>query len=168
MATLHPLPPRRPRKRATTSKQSTLRRLSRQPLLVLVLIFAAVATDRFYTSTDSDAAAGTNGALSGHVERVIDGDTFVLADGRRIRLWGLDAPERDTAEGPAATAALEVIVGRSFVTCDDMGESYNRTVGRCYLADGRDVSRAMIETGTADQYCRFSKGYYNGAGGRTC
>ena len=41
------------------------------------------------------------------VDRVVDGDTIVLMDRTRVRLHGIDAPERDQPYGPMATAALE-------------------------------------------------------------
>jgi endonuclease YncB( thermonuclease family) len=47
------------------------------------------------------------------VERVTDGDTIVLMDGTRVRLHGIDAPERDQPYGDIATAALNDMVGRS-------------------------------------------------------
>ena len=40
------------------------------------------------------------------VDRVIDGDTIVLMNGSRVRLEGIDAPERDQPYGPTARAAL--------------------------------------------------------------
>ena len=40
------------------------------------------------------------------VDRVTDGDTIVLMDRTRVRLHGIDAPERDQPYGPIATAAL--------------------------------------------------------------
>ena len=47
------------------------------------------------------------------VDRVTDGDTIVLMDRTRVRLHGIDAPERDQPYGPIATAALEYMVARS-------------------------------------------------------
>jgi endonuclease YncB( thermonuclease family) len=40
------------------------------------------------------------------VDRITDGDTIVLMDGSRVRLEGIDAPERDQPYGPTARAAL--------------------------------------------------------------
>ncbi len=41
------------------------------------------------------------------VDRVSDGDTIVLMYRTRIRLHGIDAPERDQPYGDMATAALK-------------------------------------------------------------
>ena len=52
------------------------------------------------------------------VDRVIDGDTIVLMDRTRVRLHGIDAPERDQPYGPMATAALEYMVEKSVYIVD--------------------------------------------------
>ena len=60
------------------------------------------------------------------VDRVIDGDTIVLMDGSRVRLEGIDAPERDQPYGPTATAALEYMVGRSVYYVETDKDRYER------------------------------------------
>lgn len=50
------------------------------------------------------------------VTRVVDGDTLVSQDGRRFRLWGVDAPELDQPYGAQAKLELEtLLLGRQ---CD--------------------------------------------------
>lgn len=98
----------------------------------------------------------------GVVSRVVDGDTFYL-DGleTRIRLWGLDAPERNETGGRAATRALKEIAHGEFVACREVDrDRYNRIVGQCFLADGRDVAALMIASGAAKEYVRYSGGHY--------
>lgn len=100
--------------------------------------------------------------------RVIDGDTLEMlgtADLRtgkplRIRLMGIDAPERGTIAGARATAVLKgIILGRS-VTCALTGDtSYNREVARCFVPEG-DLGCLMINASQATEAVRFSKGLY--------
>lgn len=170
MATLHPFPPRRPRprRRVKSGHKSALRRIIRQPIALIFLIFIAVAIDRFYTPFSRQEGEAEIGLISGYVERIIDGDTFVLVDGTRIRVWGLNAPERGEVGGSAATAALsDLILGRH-VSCEHMGKSYNRTVGRCLLEDGTDPAAEMIRLGVSTQYCHFARGYYDSVSDRPC
>ena len=81
-----------------------------------------------------------------------------------IRLWGLDAPERDHAGGSKATAALTALILNQILSCrvKDI-DRYDRIVGQCFLPDGRDVAAVLIQAGVAKEFCRYSDGYY-----RTC
>jgi hypothetical protein len=55
---------------------------------------------------DSGAADNTE-TFSGRVTRVVDGDTFWISSAsERVRVWGLDAPERNDVGGSAATEAF--------------------------------------------------------------
>ncbi len=108
-------------------------------------------------------AQGVVGEMfEGRVTRVIDGDTFWMdAAETRIRVWGLDAPELGEPGGDSATGALRGLIGDTPVTCRTRDiDRFGRIVGQCYLADGRDMTRAMIETGTATEFCRFSRNFY--------
>lgn len=88
----------------------------------------------------------------------VDGDTLVCGD-VRIRLWGVDSPERHTPEGPAATRALSNITRGQTLVCKSRGRSYDRTVAQCWI--GRmDVGGEMVRTGHAVDLPKFSKGYY--------
>ena len=40
-------------------------------------------------------------------------------------------------------------------------DRYGRNVARCFLADGREINRMMIEGGTVKEYRGFSKGFYS-------
>lgn len=142
--------------------------LLRSPFAVLFLVFVAVVSWLVTEPQPEADAQSTSYGLAGDVVRVIDGDTFVLADGTRIRVWGLDAPERDEAGGSAATEALGDLILGHHVSCEDMGKSYNRTVGRCLLEDGTDPAAEMIRLGVSTQYCRFSRGYYDEVSASPC
>lgn len=100
---------------------------------------------------------------SGRVSYVIDGDTFILAGQKqKIRLWGVDAPESDQSGGNAATSFLLSIAHGQKVTCKQMDtDRYGRSVARCFLSDGREINRLMIESPYAKEYSRFSKGFYS-------
>jgi endonuclease YncB( thermonuclease family) len=103
--------------------------------------------------------------FTGRVTRVVDGDTFWIDSAEvRIRIWGLDAPERDRAGGSAATAELSRLIAGRTLTCRQRDiDRYGRIVGQCFLPDGRDITAAMIASGTAREFCRFSGNHY-----RTC
>lgn len=86
------------------------------------------------------------------VAYVIDGDTFRLATGERIRIAGIDAPEtrpgqakcrREVAAGRVATARARAMLAGQTVRIVRVGRSYNRTVARVVLS-GRDVASELV------------------------
>ena len=107
------------------------------------------------------ASAQTN-TVSGAVRYVTDGDTFTLRGVERsIRVWGLDAPERDEGSGSAATRTMRQMISGQSLTCQVRDiDQYGRIVGQCFLPDGRDIAALMIAAGVATEYCYFSGGFY--------
>jgi endonuclease YncB( thermonuclease family) len=93
---------------------------------------------------------------------VADGDTIRVldADNRevRIRIYGIDAPERGQPFGTASRDHLATLAHRREVTIRPVDiDRYGRVVG-LVEADGVDVNRAMIEAGLAwvyTAYCRL-------------
>jgi len=117
-----------------------------------------------FLSWHGSAFAQSN-TVSGTVSRVTDGDTFQIRGlDRAIRVWGLDAPERNEVGAAAATTTMTRLVSGQDLTCRVRDiDRYGRIVGQCFLPDGRDIAAEMIRAGVATEYCRFSGGYY-----RTC
>ena len=100
--------------------------------------------------------------LEARVSKIFDGDTFTLSgESRRIRVWGLDAPEWDQRGGSTATETLRSLISGKTLRCSVVDiDRYGRFVAQCFLPDGRDIAAAMISSGAASEYCRYSRGYY--------
>lgn len=90
---------------------------------------------------------------------VIDGDTLRCADGVRIRLWGVQAPERHEPGGASSTRALAALVAGRTVRCTHKGRSYRRIVARCFIGR-RDIAGEMVRQGHAADWPRYSRGFY--------
>ena len=78
------------------------------------------------------------------VTRVIDGDTFQTASRKRsVRLAGVDAPEKGTKGGTAATAKLRGLIGGQQVTVNTVArDKYGRAVANV-LVGTRSVNKAV-------------------------
>ncbi len=100
--------------------------------------------------------------FTGRVDYVFDGDTLRLKGiKQRIRLWGIDTPEKGEKGADAARDALNKLVrGKRLELIKIDTDRYDRIVGRVILPNGKDVSAIMIEKGHAEEYCRYSKGFY--------
>ena len=111
-------------------------------------------------------AAAAN-RFEGVVTRVVDGDTVWVqtADGEggriKLRLQGIDAPERCQPWGAQATAALQARVLHQRVQVQTRAkDDYQRTLGNMTL-NGEDLSAWMVDQGHAWSYhYRHSRGPY--------
>ncbi len=96
-------------------------------------------------------AAFECGPDTGMVEHVIDGDTLDLADGTRIRILGIDAPESDACWGPQATAtATSLLEGRPVELryAGECTDDYGRTLASV-IVGGRDAATTLARAGAA-------------------
>lgn len=89
------------------------------------------------------------------VVRVIDGDTFVIKTGDRVRLIGLDAPEVGSCGSDEATKILSGLILNRIIKIDrETRDSWGRRLGMVY-AEGVNVNLEMVRSGWA-RYDSFS------------
>ncbi|MHB8070167.1 MAG: thermonuclease family protein [Desulfobaccales bacterium] len=95
------------------------------------------------------------------VERVIDGDTLVLAGGPRVRLLGIDAPEMAKKDRPA-----EFLADKSKAFLADLAQGkmvrleydqlrydhYGRLLAYLFLPDHTLINAALLRQGLAHVY----------------
>ena len=93
------------------------------------------------------------------VERIIDGDT-VVASGIKVRLWGIDAPEKTEKLYDFSRNFLEEYLSQKNMLCKLIEfDKYQRQVMHCYV-DDNDLGAIMVSLGLAKDYKRYSAGFY--------
>ena len=93
----------------------------------------------------------------GLVTRVVDGDTLRARIGRsteRVRLIGIDAPERGECYSSRATALLRVMAQRTVVrilgdSTQQARDRHGRLLAYIVLPDGIDAGRILLVRGAA-------------------
>jgi endonuclease YncB( thermonuclease family) len=96
---------------------------------------------------------------------VHDGDT-IRCGTERVRLFGVDAPEVRRGQKPAEAFAYDardelIRLTRGRVGCRFVErDRYGRFVGKCWSSVSPDVNAALIRSGFATEYRRYSKGFY--------
>lgn len=99
--------------------------------------------------------------LHGRVVGVSDGDTVTVLDENnkqnKIRLSGIDAPEKAQAYGQKSKESLsELIFGKSVDVEWSKQDRYGRTVGKIML-DGVDICLEQVKRGMAWHYKQYQK-----------
>lgn len=91
---------------------------------------------------------------------IVDGDTLKIQK-TQIRLFGVDAPEMNHPFGKKAKWALHALCKGQMVTATITDvDTHGRTVAKCTLPDGRDLSAEMVKQGMAIDWPKFSGGIY--------
>lgn len=124
----------------------------------------AMGDTRPANGADASAPAGV---IEGRVVAVLDGDTVTILDGQnqqhRVRLMGIDAPEKTQAFGQRSKQALsQVAFGRAARAECQVMDARQREVNHhrelCkILVAGRDVNLAQVEAGMAWHYKAFER-----------
>ena len=101
------------------------------------------------------------GTLTGRVVRISDGDTLVVLDSsnaqHKIRLTGIDAPERGQAFGTKSKEHLSDSIAGKFVVVEySKRDRYQRILGKVLLSD-QDMNLEQIKAGLAWHYKKYQK-----------
>ena len=139
-------------------------------LLRFIFIITLVAS--------SPAHAVTQGDLISGFAVIVDGDTLDIGH-LRIRLWGIDAPEKRAScirqnerwrPARKASDALLACTKGATITCRVQkvqrrfrGMLRERYVSECWRDDNKaDVAACMVSSGWATDYPGYSGGHYGG------
>jgi micrococcal nuclease len=117
-------------------------------LAALVAVALVVALVVAWQRRDDEPAG-----RSGHVTHVVDGDTLDVGR-ERVRVLGIDAPERDECGYAAASrAASALALGRVVRLEPDPTQAsrdrFGRTLAYVRLPDGRDLGEVLLRRGHA-------------------
>ncbi len=122
-------------------------------MAVLILLAALAVELRFdwlggLTGAECQTALCCEACQSVRVTRIIDGDTFDSTDGR-VRLYGVDAPERNEPCHAQATNRLSKLAASSVLV--QPGERPSDPNGRrlfyVYTKQGESIDEAMVREG---------------------
>ncbi len=113
-------------------------------------------------TTRKPAQSKSNESYNARVVRVVDGDTItVQREGGRsgayekIRILGIDAPERSQAWGPEAGHELSKLIHSKVVRIEVANtDRYGRTVAKVWLGKS-DIGLEMIRRGMAWHYRQY-------------
>lgn len=99
--------------------------------------------------------------LHGRVVGIADGDTVTVLDDSntqwKIRLMGIDAPEKKQPFGNKSKMYLSSLVFNKQVTVEyNKQDKYGRTVGKI-LVDGTDANLQQVKAGLAWHYKKYQK-----------
>lgn len=128
---------------------------------LLVLTLLAVAALTAVSVAGAESVNTSRFMLQGTVTSVVDGDTVHVrvAGGKRerVRLIGIDTPERGTCYADQATAAARRLAQGKRVTLEgDVTQArrdrYNRLLAYVRLPGGRDLGAQLIRGGFAEVY----------------
>ena len=106
-------------------------------------------------------AAAEPQALTGKVVRIADGDTLTVLDAanvqHKVRLAGIDAPERGQPFGSKARELLATLtMGKTVTVRGGRPDKYGRTLARVEV-EGQDVNRELVAEGLAWHYTQFDR-----------
>jgi endonuclease YncB( thermonuclease family) len=135
------------------------RRLLAFGVVIVACLISLAGTTRHPTHDRGQAERGET--VVGRVVAVADGDTLTVLDAQdrqhRIRLYGIDAPEKAQPFGNQAKKNLSSKVFGASVRVEVVDvDRYRREVGRVFLGE-RLINLELVREGYAWRYAQFDR-----------
>ena len=104
-------------------------------------------------------------AIRGYVVSIADGDTFTLLTTEKkqvkIRLYGIDCPEKKQPFGTVAKQKLsELVFNKNVLAKKISTDRYKRTVAIVYDESNNCINEIMLKTGLAWHYTKYDHNLY--------
>lgn len=120
----------------------------RKYIIILVIVLLVIGLGATYTGF----LVKKESRVLVNVSRVIDGDTIDLTDGKRVRLLGINTPEKNENFYQEAKDYLNQTVGNGEIWLEAFGkDKYGRTLGYIYVDDTL-INLEIIKNGLASTY----------------
>ncbi|WP_317363979.1 thermonuclease family protein [Campylobacter helveticus] len=141
--------------------------------LVIIIIVLAISSFNQVSSFNQSfttflAQKNLEKELTGKVSKVIDGDTIELLVKQedikqspkiKVRLFGIDAPEKKQAFGKEAKEYLSsLILDKEVILIINDKDKYQRFIGTILLNE-KDINKEMVKNGYAWAYESYSTKY---------
>ena len=116
-------------------------------LIIIIMIFIQATSSGVVENNNDTIKQQTVNTVT----HIVDGDTFDIASGERIRMIGIDTPERGEYFYKEASARLEELIGgKEVILTKDVSETdrYGRLLRHVYY-NGVWINKQMIDEGLA-------------------
>jgi len=123
-------------------------------VLVAILIVGAFSAGLFMAGLFPGGITGNIVGQQAFVTNVLDGDTLEIQDGQRVRLLGINTPEKGQSHYSEATQTLKgLVLNRSVLMEYDQSDrdKYGRMLRHVYV-DGENVGMVLLRKGYANTF----------------
>ena len=123
----------------------------------LIIVILIIISGIFYYQITGNVVTETTGEI---VARVIDGDTLELASGQKVRLKGINTPEKSMAFSEEAEEFVRELVENKSVEIESYGfDQYGRILAHVFI-NGENLNTQILERGLGTLYYYEKDSHY--------
>jgi micrococcal nuclease len=125
-----------------------------KPIIILVLILVSGAL--YHNLTEIKIPTETF-----QITKVIDGDTLETSTDQRLRLKGINTPEKSQLLADEATTLLQILAANQTITIENHGtDKYGRILAHAFT-ETQHINEAILQAGLAHLYYYEPDAHYD-------